>query len=198
MPTRPAQLLAVSIQSIVEQFLNEVEVRSAAWTSATITQLIRSGRIQPQRAAQTAQLLAQEAAPERQVILRGVLEQNAPQQFNVMAYMAPGMALMFLMFTVSNGGRSLLVEKTQGTLPRLLVTPLKMNQVLLGKMTGTFMTGSLQMLILILTSSLLFRLQWGQPVAIIVLVLSAVVGAIGWGMVLTALVEPRLKHPTLE
>ena len=64
-----------------------------------------------------------------------------------------------------------------------------MNQVLLGKMTGTFMTGSLQMLILILTSSLLFRLQWGQPVAIIVWVLSAVVGAIGWGMVLTALVK---------
>ena len=55
-PSRPTS--GGFIQSIVEQFLNEVEVRSIA-LQVTITQLIRSGRIQPQGAAQTAQLLAQ-------------------------------------------------------------------------------------------------------------------------------------------
>jgi multidrug efflux pump subunit AcrA (membrane-fusion protein) len=38
--------------------------------------------------------------------------------FDVLAYMAPGMALLFLMYTVSYGGRSILAERAQGTLPR--------------------------------------------------------------------------------
>ena len=31
--------------------------------------------------------------------------------------MAPSMAIMFLMFTVTNGGRSILAERDWGTLP---------------------------------------------------------------------------------
>ena len=50
----------------------------------------------------------------------------------------PGMALMFLMFTVSYGGRSLLVEEATGTLPRLLVSPTTVTQILAGKIFGIF------------------------------------------------------------
>ncbi|MCK7526881.1 MAG: ABC transporter permease [Ignavibacteriales bacterium] len=51
----------------------------------------------------------------------------------MLAYMAPGMALMFLMYTVSYGGRSILAERAQGTLPRLLVSPTSTAQMLGGK-----------------------------------------------------------------
>ncbi|MBK9091875.1 MAG: ABC transporter permease [Anaerolineae bacterium] len=74
--------------------------------------------------------------------------------------MAPSMALLFLMFTVTNGGRSLLAEKAQGTLARLLISPTTGAQALLGKLFGAYLTGVLQMLILILTGSLLFGLRW--------------------------------------
>ena len=43
------------------------------------------------------------------------------------------------------------------------------------------------MLILIGASSLFFQLKWGDPLGVIVLVLAAVFGATGWGMVITAL-----------
>lgn len=66
-------------------------------------------------------------------------------KFDVLAYLAPGMALMFLMFTVSNGGRSILAEKTQGTLPRLLVSPTSSTQILGGKVFGILLTGAAQM-----------------------------------------------------
>jgi ABC-2 type transport system permease protein len=108
-------------------------------------------------------------------------------EFNVLAYLAPGMALMFLMFTVSNGGRTLLAERNLGTLPRLLVAPVNTMQVLCGKVFGIFITGAAQMFILIGASTLLFGLRWGDPMAVILLVLAAVTGAVGWGLLITAL-----------
>jgi ABC-2 type transport system permease protein len=112
---------------------------------------------------------------------------NAGGGFNPLAYIAPGMALMFLMYRVSHGGRSLLVERAQGTLSRLLVSPTTAAQVLGGKMLGIFATGTAQVLVLIVASTLLFKLYWGDPVGVVVLVLAAVAGATGWGLLLTAL-----------
>jgi ABC-2 type transport system permease protein len=108
-------------------------------------------------------------------------------KFDALAYIAPAMALMFLMYTVSYGGRSILAERAQGTLPRLLVSPTNTAQILGGKVFGIFLTGAAQMLILIGASSLFFQLKWGDPLGVIVLVLAAVFGATGWGMIITAL-----------
>ena len=107
----------------------------------------------------------------------------------MLALLAPGMALMFLMYTVSYGGRTILTERNNGTLPRLLVSPTHAVQILGGKMIGIFLTGAAQMLILILGTTVLFQLQWGDPLAVLVLVLAAVFGAVGWGMLLTAVAK---------
>lgn len=180
------------VRSIVAQFISRVEEGRAAG-AVTVTQLIQAGLIGPQHAAQVG---AQVAASLREgsqgasnIVIKGVTPESEPVDFNVMAYMAPGMAMVFLMFTVTNGGRTLLIEKHQGTLPRLLIAPVSSAQVLAGKMFGIFLTGVLQMLILIVASSLLFQLQWGDWLAIVALVLAAVFGATGWGMVITALVK---------
>ena len=103
--------------------------------------------------------------------------------------MAPGMALMFLMYTVANGGRSILAEQTEGTLPRLLVAPVTMAQALAGKAVGIFFSGMAQMLILIGGTALLFQISWGNWPAVIVLVLAAVFGALGWGLLLTVMAK---------
>jgi len=96
---------------------------------------------------------------------------------------------MFLMFTAANGGRTLLSERAQGTLPRLLVSPTSSAQVLGGKVLGIYLTGVAQMLILIGASTLLFSLKWGDPLGVVALVLAAVAGAVGWGMLITALAK---------
>lgn len=107
--------------------------------------------------------------------------------FNPLAYMAPGMALMFLMYTVSYGGRSILVERIQGTMPRLMVSPTTSMQILGGKVFGTFLTGFLQVGILIFASVLFFQVQWGDPFGVVVLIAVTVFGATGWGLLITAL-----------
>jgi ABC-2 type transport system permease protein len=99
------------------------------------------------------------------------------------------MALMFLMYTATNGGRTFLAERARGTLPRLLVAPNHSWQVLGGKVFGTYLTGVAQMLVLVLASSLLFGLNWGHPLGVLALVLAAVAGAVGWGVLITALAK---------
>jgi ABC-2 type transport system permease protein len=97
------------------------------------------------------------------------------------------MALMFLMYTVSYGGRSILAERSQGTLPRLMVSPTQSAQVLGGKVLGIFFMGVAQVGILILASAILFQVKWGDPVGMIALILAAVFGAAGWGMLITSI-----------
>ncbi len=84
------------------------------------------------------------------------------------------------------GARSWL-ERSQGTLPRLLVSPTSSAQVLGGKVLGIFFTGVAQVGILILASSVFFGVKWGDPAGVAVLILAAVFGATGWGMLITAL-----------
>jgi ABC-2 type transport system permease protein len=96
------------------------------------------------------------------------------------------MALMFLMYTVSYGGRSILAERAQGTLPRLMISPTHTAQVLGGKVLGIFFMGVAQVGILILASAVFFQVKWGDPLGMIALILAAVFGAAGWGMLITA------------
>ena len=106
--------------------------------------------------------------------------------FDWMAYMAPSMAVMFLMFTVSLGARSVLAERQWGTLQRLLTSPTSPAQVLGGKISGIFLTGLAQMAILILFSALAFGVRWGAPVALIGLIVATVFAATGWGALIAA------------
>src|SRR6185436_7834376 len=110
----------------------------------------------PQNAASEARDLFQniDEGRETAITLKTNTEGADAIEFDILAYMAPGMALLFLMYTVSYGGRSILAERSQGTLPRLLVSPTSNAQVLGGKVLGIFFTGVAQVGILILASSI--------------------------------------------
>jgi ABC-2 type transport system permease protein len=188
-PSRPTSVGVV--KTILDEFVSQVEIGRVGGQVA-VTQLVQGGLIQVQDASRIgAEIGARQAAAEAAstLVLRSVTASDEAAEFDVLAYMAPGMALMFLMFTTSNGGRTLLTERNQGTLSRLLVSPTSAFQVLAGKVLGIYLTGTAQMLILIGASTLLFRLNWGDPLGVVVLVLAAVAGAVGWGMLITALAK---------
>ena len=189
-PTAPTS--AGVIRTILDQFLSQVEVGRVGGEVA-VRQLISHGLIEAQQAGQVGAALGagQMTAAESgtAITLNNVTASGEEVKFDVLAVLAPGMALMFLMFTVSNGGRSLLLERNHGTLPRLLVSPTTSVQILGGKVFGIFLTGAVQMLILIGGTSLMFGVQWGDPWAVLALVLAAVFGAVGWGMLVTSVVK---------
>jgi ABC-2 type transport system permease protein len=112
---------------------------------------------------------------------------SVSEEPGLLMMIAPGFALLFLMYTVSLGGKTLLTERQEGTLTRLMTTPTTPSQVLVGKMAGTYMIGLAQMTILIAASTLLMGLRWGDPLALALLLVTAVAAATGWGMLLAAL-----------
>jgi ABC-2 type transport system permease protein len=185
-PSRPTT--AGVVKAIADEFVSRVEEgRVGGMTS--IVQLMESGLLNPQVAESEARrLFASVEQSESPVITLKKNQEGAEAiEFDILAFMAPGMALMFLMYTVSYGGRSILEERTEGTLPRLLISPTSTAQVLGGKVLGIVLTGVAQVGILILASSMFFGVKWGDALGLVVLILAAVFGATGWGMLITAL-----------
>ena len=195
-PSRPAT--AGVVKAIVDEFLSRVEEgRTAGITS--IAQLMQSGLVDPQDAEAEARSLFQDADPAESAAIRLKTNQEGAEaiEFDILAFMAPGMALLFLMYTVSYGGRSILSERSQGTLPRLLVSPTSTAQVLGGKVLGIFFTGVAQVGLLILASTVFFGVKWGDAAGLVVLILAAVFGATGWGMFITALARSPAQVASL-
>ncbi len=186
--TNPAMPTSAGVvKAIVDEFVSRVEEgRTSGMTS--IVQMLTTGVITPQQAESEGRGLFENVDQTESTALTLKTDSQGAQatEFDVLAYMAPGMALLFLMYTVSYGGRSILAERAQGTLPRLLVSPTSATKILGGKVFGIYLTGVAQISILILASAVFFQVKWGDPLGMAVLILAAVFGATGWGMLITA------------
>ena len=175
------------VKAVVDEFVSRVEEgRTSGMTS--IFGLISSGLLNMQNAESEARVLFENVDQTESTAITLKTEKEGAEaiEFDMLAYFAPGMALMFLMYTVSYGGRSILAERSQGTLPRLMISPTHATQVLGGKVLGIFFTGVAQVGILILASAIFFQVNWGDPLGMFILILAAVFGASGWGMLITA------------
>jgi ABC-2 type transport system permease protein len=182
------------IRSLVTQTIDRISAGQAGGQVA-MTQLVVSGLV-PMKDLQTigqtiGERAAQAAATQTLIGVKteAVQSQTTTGGFDWLGYMAPSMAIMFLMFTVTSGGRTILSERQWGTLSRMLASPTTPAQVLGGKVVGTFLTGAAQVFILALVSSVAFGVRWGSPVAVVALTLAVVAAATGWGILLAALVK---------
>ncbi len=179
------------VRSIVNAVLNRLAAANAAAQTA-ITQLIVNGYVSPQDMQKIGNAIGMRVGEQAiqveqmQLMVQSTSAQSNSGGFDWMAYMAPSMAVMFLMFTVSLGGRSVLAERQWGTLQRLLTSPTSPAQVLCGKISGIFLTGLAQMLILIAFSAVVFGVRWGAPVALLLLCVATVFAATGWGALIAA------------
>ena len=95
------------------------------------------------------------------------------------AYYAAGMAVFFLFFTVQFGVTSLLEERNDGTLARLLAAPISRASILGGKLLTSFLLGVISMTVLAVATTLLFGASWGNPLGVAVLVVAAILAATG-------------------
>ncbi|MBP8000725.1 MAG: ABC transporter permease [Chloroflexi bacterium] len=133
---------------------------------------------------------------QQRITLRQVIEGQDEETttFTPAAFFGPSMAIFFLLFTVMEGTRSILVEDQEGTLPRLLSTPTRPSTILLGKMGGVFLTGVLQFTVLLVGSRLLFNMDWGKsPLGILLLVVAFVAAATSLGMLIAAFARDNVQ-----
>ena len=191
-------LTASVVQAIVEEFLSRVHAGSISG-QVTMTQLLSSGRTAPE----DVERVAREVGGQPGVTSGAITVQRrsagtaAALEFDILTVLAPSVALMFLMYTVSHGARGLLAERAAGTLARLLVTPTHSAQILGGKILGIFLTGAVQVGMLITATTLLCGVRWGDPLGVAALVLATAAGATGWGLLLATVVETPAQAGSL-
>jgi ABC-2 type transport system permease protein len=94
-------------------------------------------------------------------------------------YFAAGMAVFFLFFTVQFGVASLIDERANGTLNRLLSMPVRAGEILAGKLLTSVLVGLVSMTVLTTATSLVMGAHWGDPAAVALLVLAGVLAATG-------------------
>jgi len=103
---------------------------------------------------------------------------------------SPGMMAMFATFGMLGGAAVLIQERQWGTLRRLAVMPIRRSSILGGKLSGIVIVGILQMVILIVAGTVLFKVAWGNsPAALALMVLSFALAMSALGVMMAALVK---------
>ncbi len=174
------------VRTIIQTFLSELESSSASY-SVAISKMLSEGLISLEELPTIMASLStgMEAGSSTGSNYEIVSSNKTFESKNVsyLAMIAPGMALMFLMYNVSAGGVSFLIERRNYTLQRNLVSPTQNFQIIFGKSMVIFLRGFAQVLILVLTSSLLFKLYWGKWLAVLVLIALRCLWCFGLGNV---------------
>ena len=112
---------------------------------------------------------------------------------------SPGIAVMFAMFFVVTGAGSILLEREQGTLRRLLSSPISKSAILGGKLLGVYISSIIQFSLLVLVGYFFFNVDWGQsPVALVVMVLAFTFSITALGMLAASLVRTYAQIDALS
>ncbi len=110
---------------------------------------------------------------------------------NTKTYFAAGMAVFFLLFTVQFGVSSLIDERFDGTLARLLAAPVRRTEILAGKLLTSVALGVVSLTVLVLATTWLLGASWGNPIGVALLVLAGVLAGTG----ITSLVASLARTP---
>ncbi|HEX6468375.1 MAG TPA: ABC transporter permease [Streptosporangiaceae bacterium] len=101
------------------------------------------------------------------------------RELDIKTYFAAGMAVFFLFFTVQSGVNSLLDERRDGTMARLLAAPIPRWAILWGKLAASWAVGVVSMCVLVVATQLILGARWGNPLGVGLLVVAGVLAATG-------------------
>lgn len=159
------------VTSVVEAYANEVGaiqlavVAKADWQAG-----------QPVPAMDAATVAAIRSLPSPISVVDSTLELR---QASTATFYAAAMAMMFLFFATIHGPLGLLEERTTGTLARLLAAPIRPAAIVLGASITSFVLGIVSMTVLVVATTVLLGASWGPPPLVALLVLTAVIAAMG-------------------
>jgi ABC-2 type transport system permease protein len=99
------------------------------------------------------------------------------------------MLVCFVFFMGANGAESIIREDEQGTLARLFTTPTSITNILGGKFLGIVISLCIKIAVLLLASNLLFGIQWGQPVTVLLVSFALIVVSASFGLLIMSFVN---------
>ena len=104
-------------------------------------------------------------------------------------FFAPNIAVVFLFIGSGLGMRSLLMERSAGTLARITAAPLRPTQIVLGKLLAIFVTGLATIFVIWAVTTFAFGANWGDPLGVVLMCVGATAAMCGIGVFLTSLAK---------
>lgn len=120
------------------------------------------------------------------------------QPWNPITYYIPGFTVAFAFFLIPQMAKTLLGEKEDGTLHRLLSSPMPRASIIGGKMLAYMGIVFLQVIVLFGVGVALFKMSLGEsPLALLLLTLALALASASLGMLLGALCRTSKQADTL-
>lgn len=167
-------------------------------TAVNSTQLVETTN----RYAASLQLLSQSLTTGEQALL--AIEQLPgnedinDQPTQLVASIMVAMMIFYAFFTGANSAQSILKEQEEGTLARMFTSPASRATILGGKFVSVFLTLIVQVTVLVIVSSLIFKISWADMGALALAMLGLVVSASGFGLLLISFVrDTRQAGPVM-
>lgn len=110
-------------------------------------------------------------------------------------YYAAAIMCMFLLYSAGVGGRALLEERKEQTIPRLTVSGNGLGKIVLSNYIRVVMLVIIQSMIMIVYSALVLKVDWGNPVVVLVTMLlsSLAIASIGTLIAIVTLIANNYK-----
>ncbi len=111
--------------------------------------------------ADTAQMIAM--VSNLHIPIQAVERPIGAHELKVISYYSPGMAIFFLLFTISYTARSFFVDRSQGLIERMRAAPVRPVEILLGKAISVFVYGVVSLATIGVVTTAAFGADWGAP-----------------------------------
>jgi ABC-2 type transport system permease protein len=125
-----------------------------------------------------------------------LMREGNQQKSLLSAFYAAGTAVLFLLFSATGAGSSLLEEKENGALERLLTSNLTMGQLLFGKWLFIALMGTLQIFVMFVWGALVFGVELWDPhnfAGFAIMTAATAAAASGFGLVFATACRSRAQ-----
>lgn len=143
------QIVASLVRGVAEDMNQEFQVRSQVENALVGT------NISQYRIETTVQKFLDR---EREYPIVGVREETVGSSPDPVKQMLPGIITMFVLFAITLSARTIVEERKNGTLERLLTTRLSVGQLFVGKFLSGISRGFVQSFILVALAYMVFQL----------------------------------------
>jgi ABC-2 type transport system permease protein len=110
----------------------------------------------------------------------------------------PVAAVFFVLFGVGFVSRSMHVERVDGTLARILVSPIRPSVVLATKVVIMVMVGIVELTLVILATTVFFGARWGNPFEVALVVLAIVAAGIAIAIAIAGVTSSPSQSQAIE
>ena len=110
----------------------------------------------------------------------------------------PGMMYFWILFVGQGAMQEVLYEKDTRVLPRILSCPVTPTQYILSKMLRCWALCSITLVLLLMTSALLFGMKWGNPLLVLTVVVVWTLSMTGLLAVIYSVVRTREQASVLS